>query len=176
MEFGFKGKKVDRWNLDIGFPEIEDIEKATNVNLLELGTEQFPTEDVFGKSSKAVAVIANMIYIVCKDQASDAGVSEKEFAKAELLVEFETASIQFFEALAFFFLSLGLRAQAVTLTESMKAIVEHRDEGLKTLDALERSGTLRNLAKEGIDALRAGSSSISLQQLQESMTTEPQER
>ena len=76
----FADKEKREWAVDINVTTVRDVKSALGVDLLELGNDDAAGEGkmLYRLMAEPILVV-DIVYVICKDQADQAGVTDRQF-------------------------------------------------------------------------------------------------
>ena len=148
------------WSLTLNVWTVKKVRDLLGVDLLDLGGEA-ATRDKPGLLFRLIAdpvLLVDVLYVVCKDQADGASVTDEQFGRAMGGDAIDAATKAFLEELADFTPSPRDRARARKVIETTWAMIEKAQDVLDARAEKELPAAVETLLAE-MSAL--GSSSTS---------------
>lgn len=75
----FKDNKGRDWRIDICVPAADDVKAACDIDLLDVADEKSKTIERLLAEPR---LLVNVIYVLCKEQADEAKITDRDFGRA----------------------------------------------------------------------------------------------
>ena len=155
----FKDEQGRNWDLTINIGTVKRVQGLLDVNLLELEKGDPPLLTRLGTE---LMLLVDIIYVLCKTQCEERGVSDEDFGLALNGEAICAAQEAFYEELVLFFQGLGRKDLARAIQTQLEMI-------LKAVEVME--GKIKSFDVAGELQKALGSLSMNLPESSESSPT-----
>ena len=159
----FKDNAGRTWSLTLSVWTVKKVRDLLGVDLLDLGGESASAQKP-GLLFRLIAdpvLLVDVLYVVCKDQADSASVTDEQFGRAMGGDAIDAATKAFLEELADFTPSPRDRARARKVIETTWAMIDKAQDVLDARAEKELPAAVETLLTEMAEMSALGSSSTS---------------
>jgi len=157
----FKDNAGRTWTVTLNVWAVKNVRDALGVDLLDLGADAKDDNGLLYRLIADPVLLVDVLYVVCKDQADEANVTDEQFGRAMAGDAIDGATKAFLEELADFTPSPRDRARARKVIDATWKLIDRAQDVLDArADAeLDRAAEAALLALSGAEGSALGSSS-----------------
>jgi len=150
----FKDNADRTWTITLNVFAVKKVRDLLNVDLLDLGGDQAePGNGLLYRLIADPVLLVDVLYVICKDQADGANVSDEQFGRAMAGDVIDAATRAFLEELADFTPSPRDRARARKVIDATWKLIDRAQD---VLDA-KADGELARASDAALSALGGSS-------------------
>ena len=124
----FRDNAGRSWNLALNVYAVKKVRDLLGLDLLDLGGSDKPGEGLLYRLIADPVLLVDVLYVVCKDQADQADVSDEQFGQAMAGDVIDAATKAFLEELADFTPSPRDRARARKVIEATWKLIDRAQD------------------------------------------------
>jgi len=158
----FKDNASRSWSLALSIWTVKKVRDLLGVDLLDLGGSDKPGDGLLYRLIADPVLLVDVLYVVCKDQADAAAVTDEQFGRAMGGDAIDAATKAFLEELADFTPSPRDRARARKVIETTWKMIDRVQDVLDARAEKELPAAMDALLAEMAEMSALGSSSTSL--------------
>lgn len=152
----FKDTAGREWKVDIHVTAVKQVRNLLHVNLLELMDDECA---LLKRMTTDPVLLVDVVYVVCKSQADEVGISDEQFGRAMAGDPIEAAYWALMEGLADFFSDPGKRGLFKMFIQKLRTAAG--SERKKSLDAMAKLSALKSSSLSG-GSLESSDSTLAL--------------
>jgi len=158
----FKDNADRTWTITLNVYAVKKVRDLLGVDLLDLGGDQAePGNGLLYRLIADPVLLVDVLYVICKDQADEANVSDEQFGRAMAGDVIDAATRAFLEELADFTPSPRDRARARKVIDATWRLIDRAQDVLdaKADAELDRAAEAALQALSGVERSAPGDSS-----------------